>query len=138
MVGDYQAWLKTQAFGSEDAVSDIPPKFSGPELKQLVELESAGELSSKMAKEVFLEMCASGQKPQAIIEAKGFKQVSDATELQTIIEKIITANPQAVADFKAGNAKALGFFVGQVMQATKGQANPGVVNDQLRAILEKA
>ena len=83
-------------------------------------------------------MCETGEDPQSIIEARGMKQISDTGELEAIIQRIVAAHPQAVADYRSGNAKALGFFVGQVMKETRGQANPQIVNNILRTTLEKA
>ena len=74
---------------------------------------------------------------QAIIEEEGLQQISDTNSLAPMIQEIIDSNPKSVADYKAGKKKALGFFVGQVMKATKGQANPGVVNQMIVELLEK-
>lgn len=75
--------------------------------------------------------------PAAIIEEEGLQQISDTNSLAPMIQEIIDNNPKSVADYKAGKKKALGFFVGQVMKATKGQANPGVVNQMIVELLEK-
>lgn len=119
LVGDYQAWL------SENSQDES--KLTGKHLAELISLVDQGEISSKIAKDIFADVIA-GDKPAAIIEAKGLKQVSDEGELEVIVKNIIENNPQAVADYKAGQDRALGFFVGQVMKETKGQANPGKVN----------
>ena len=88
-----------------------------------------------MAKEVFAEMMESGKEAEAIVEAKGLKQVSDTGELEGILQAIFDANPDQVEKFKAGNTKLMGFFVGQVMQQTKGQANPKLVNQLVAKML---
>lgn len=135
LVGDYQAWLKSQLSESV-AENVVEPPFTAKALAELVTLELTQEISSRQAKQIFLEMCATGGMPQAIIERLGLKQISDADELTILIQKLIVDNPKAADDYRAGNQKALGFFVGQVMQATKGQANPQVVNQLLRKNLQ--
>jgi len=88
-----------------------------------------------MGKDVFDELYASGKPPSLIVEEKGLKQVSNTGELEGIIDKVIAGNPEQVAQFRDGKDKVFGFFVGQVMKATRGQANPKVVNDLLRSRL---
>ncbi len=124
LIGDYRAAT------SEAEVAEV--RFTGNDLRDLVERELAGELSSKMAKQVFAAMYETGKTPVVLIEELGLKQNSNEAELADIVQKVITANPQAVEDFRAGNAKALGFFVGQVMKETRGQANPQLVNDIIK------
>lgn len=137
LVGDYQAWLKSHT-SEETDLGTIEPPFSPENLRSLVEAEQSGVLSSKMAKEVLAQMITSGDTPQEIIEREGLSQVSDENELASIIDDLIAANPQPVADYRAGNAKALGFFVGQVMKETQGQANPQLINQLLKSRLEQA
>ena len=74
--------------------------------------------------------------PEAIIEEKGLKQVSDTKEIEKIIDKIIADNPKNVEDYKAGKEKLFGFFVGQAMKATQGKANPGIINNMLKEKLK--
>lgn len=85
-----------------------------------------------MAKTVFEEMVQSGQPPEAIVKAKGLSQITDTSALATMVEDVIAANPGQVADYKGGKDKLMGFFVGQVMKASKGQANPALVNQLLK------
>ena len=110
----------------EQEPEEIP--FSGEELGELVELIDKGTISSTIAKKVLEEMFENPAKPNDIIEAKGWKQISDEGEIKTIVLKILENNPQSVADFKAGKEKALGFLVGQAMKETKGKANPQLLN----------
>ena len=107
-------------------------RFAPVQLAALIGLVERGALSSKMAKDVFEELYASGKEPARIVEEKGLSQVSDAGELEGVVAKVLADNPEQVAQFKGGRDKVLGFFVGQVMKATGGQANPAVVNDLLR------
>ena len=88
-------------------------------------------LSSKLAKQVFAEMLKENEAPEALVKKLGLEQVSDAGELGKLVDEVIAANPQSIADFKAGKKKALGFLVGQIMKATHGKANPGMVNKML-------
>ena len=106
-------------------------------LAKLLQLISAETISGKIAKQVFEEMFNEGTDPEAIIKEKGLVQISDPGQLQKIIEEIIEKNPKSIEDYKAGKGKAMGFLVGQVMQATKGQANPGLVNKLLQEQLTK-
>ncbi|MHB8158023.1 MAG: Asp-tRNA(Asn)/Glu-tRNA(Gln) amidotransferase subunit GatB [Desulfocucumaceae bacterium] len=109
-------------------------KISPEQFAALLQAQTEGKLSGKMAKTVFEEMFATGKDPAEIIKEKGLAQISDEGALGGIIEKIIAANPRSVEDFKAGKDKAIGFLVGQIMKETKGQANPGLVN---KLLLEK-
>jgi aspartyl-tRNA(Asn)/glutamyl-tRNA(Gln) amidotransferase subunit B len=98
----------------------------------LIDLVSDGTLSGRLAKDVFQEMFDTGRDAAAIVEEKGLKQVSDTGEIEAHVDAILAANADKVAEYKAGKDKLLGFFVGQVMKATQGKANPKVVNEVLR------
>lgn len=124
LVGDFQAIDETKR-------ADL----SGENLAELVVLIDDGEISSKIAKDIFGEVCA-GDKPSEIIKAKGLVQVSDDGELTEIISKIIKDNPRPVEDYRNGSEKVLGFFIGQVMKETKGQANPSKVNELVIKLLK--
>ncbi|MEA2099323.1 MAG: glutamine--tRNA ligase/YqeY domain fusion protein [Campylobacterota bacterium] len=103
-------------------------KFTAKQIAQLVEMIDDKTISSKIAKQVFEEMAKSGENPTQIVEAKGLVQISDPSIILPIVDEIIAKNPDNVDKFKAGNTKLLGFFVGQVLKATGGKANPKVVN----------
>jgi aspartyl-tRNA(Asn)/glutamyl-tRNA(Gln) amidotransferase subunit B len=107
-------------------------KFSPAQLAELLGLVADGTLSGRMAKAVFDEMYAGGGGAREIVVAKGLTQVSDSGAIERIIDQIISANPGQVEQFRSGKDKVFGFFVGQVMKASQGQANPQVVNDLLR------
>ncbi|NLJ71606.1 MAG: Asp-tRNA(Asn)/Glu-tRNA(Gln) amidotransferase subunit GatB [Syntrophomonadaceae bacterium] len=111
-------------------------KILPADFTDLLFLIDKGEISGKMAKNVLEEMFNSGKNPKDIVKEKGLAQISDEDTLITIIEEIIVKNPKVVEDYKQGKDKAFGFFVGQVMKATKGQANPAVVNKLLKKSLE--
>jgi aspartyl-tRNA(Asn)/glutamyl-tRNA(Gln) amidotransferase subunit B len=123
--GDLAGALKTA--GLEITASPI----SAANLAELIKLLSDGSLSSKLAKDVFAKMFASGKTAAEVVEAEGLKQISDSGALESIIDELIDKNPKQVETYRAGKAGILGFFVGQVMKATKGQANPQIVNDLL-------
>jgi len=105
------------------------------ELADLVARVGAGELSGTNAKEVFAAHAADGTAVAAIVEARGFRQISYTGALGGIVDEVIAANPKAVADYRAGKP-VLGFFVGQVMKAIRGQANAALVQEAVRARLE--
>jgi aspartyl-tRNA(Asn)/glutamyl-tRNA(Gln) amidotransferase subunit B len=92
-------------------------------------------ISGKIAKEVFEQMWSEGQDADAIIEAKGLKQITDTSAIEKVIDDIMAANPKQLADYRSGKDKLFGFFVGQVMKATGGKANPAQVNDLLKSKL---
>jgi len=107
------------------------------QLCDIINMAKAGEISSSGAKVLF-EKCWETQKdPKVLCEDLGLKQVSDESELENIIKNIIKENPQAVTDYEGGNKRALTFFIGQVMKATKGKANPAVVNKILKEQLNR-
>jgi len=111
----------------EKQVSEL--KFTPKQIAELVKLIDDKIISNKIAKQVFEEMVKSGENPTKIVEAKGLVQISDPSKISPIIDEIVAKNPDNVAKFKAGNTKLLGFFVGQVLKATGGKANPKVVNE---------
>jgi aspartyl-tRNA(Asn)/glutamyl-tRNA(Gln) amidotransferase subunit B len=101
------------------------------ELAGLLKLIDEDVISGKIAKTVFEEMAAGGKPARKIVEEKGLAQVSDSGALEAEIDKVLAASPDEVARFKDGNAKLMGFFVGRVMKATQGKANPKLVNQIL-------
>ena len=111
-------------------VADCP--VAPEELGALLQLIDKGTISGKIAKQVFEEMFTSGKTAKQIVKEKGLEQISDTGELEKIIEGIIEANPDPVADYNSGKGQAIGFLVGQVMKASKGKANPQMVNKMLR------
>ncbi len=102
------------------------------ELSEMLGLVSDGTLSGKMAKEVFEAMAATGQSAAEIVAEKGLGQISDAGELEAIVIRVVAGNPGPAEEFRQGKEKALGFFVGQIMKETRGQANPQMTGELLR------
>jgi len=113
-------------------ISDL--SFNAAQIAELVELIDKGTISWKIAKDIFEEMLEKGGSPKVIVEAKGLMQISDSSQLEPIIDKVIANNPENVAKYKEGRTNLLGFFVGQAMKETGGKANPKLLND---LILEK-
>jgi aspartyl-tRNA(Asn)/glutamyl-tRNA(Gln) amidotransferase subunit B len=101
----------------------------------LLALVHAGTISGKMAKDVFEAMRESGSDAETVVKEKGLAQVSDAGAIEAAVREVLAASTKQVAQYKAGNEKLFGFFVGQVMKATKGSANPALVNDLLKKLL---
>jgi len=118
--------------GKEITESPIPPKA----LAELLSLLDQGIISGRIAKEVFEEMYRAGRAPSEIVKEKGLVQISDEAALVQVIEQVLDRNPGPVADFKAGKEKSFTYLVGQVMKATKGKANPKLVNALLREKLK--
>ncbi|MCU1280442.1 MAG: gatB2 [bacterium] len=104
-------------------------------LAELIELIDNGTISGKIGKELFDRITAEARSPRAIVEAEGLTQLSDAGALEAACRAAVDANPKQVAQYKGGNEKIIGFFVGQVMKATQGKANPEMVNQILRKLL---
>jgi aspartyl-tRNA(Asn)/glutamyl-tRNA(Gln) amidotransferase subunit B len=104
-------------------------------LAQLLALVDEGTISGKIAKMVFEDMKATGKMPEAIVREKGLAQISDAGALEAQAREILAAHPKEVADYQAGKTKVMGFFVGQLMRQTKGQANPQLANEIFKKLL---
>ena len=110
-------------------------KFSPVNLAKLVDLVDAGTINSSVAKEVFEKIFSDDIDPEQYVEENGLKSMNDEGELKATIQAVIDANPQAVEDYHNGKKKAIGALVGQTMKATKGKANPVVVNKLLMELL---
>ena len=106
-------------------------------LARLLTLVEQGAISGKLAKTIFEEMAATGKDPEDIVREKGLAQISDTGALESLAQEIINANPKEVADYRAGKTKVMGFFVGQLMRQTKGQANPQLANEIFQRLLGK-
>ncbi len=116
-------------------IEDCP--VSPQDLAELVRMLDSGVISGKIAKAVFDEMFSSGRSAQSIVDEKGLLQVSDQDEIESAVDLVLSENPKEVSQFRAGKDKLFGFFVGQVMRKTKGKANPQIVNEILRAKLNR-
>ena len=131
-------WMTVELFGALNklgktlAESPITPS----QLGELVGLIGDGTISGRIAKDVFAEMVETGGNATTIIEEKGLKQVSDTGAIDAMIDDVLAANQDKVDEYRGGKDKLFGFFVGQVMKASKGQANPGMVNQLLKSKLD--
>jgi aspartyl-tRNA(Asn)/glutamyl-tRNA(Gln) amidotransferase subunit B len=127
-------WVTGTLFGAlnRDGIGIEAAPIDAAKLGGLIDLLEAGTISGRIAKDVFDTMWETGKDAAAVVEEKGLKQISDTGAIEAIIDEIVAGNAGQVEQFKAGNEKILGWFVGQVMKASQGKANPGVVNQILR------
>jgi aspartyl-tRNA(Asn)/glutamyl-tRNA(Gln) amidotransferase subunit B len=121
-------WIMTELTRELKGEDVTACKVTAEHLGALITMVEAGTISGKIAKTVFLEMMASGKSPESVVQEKNLGQVSNEGELVAIVRQIIADNPGQVADFKDGKTKLMSYFVGQLMQKTKGQANPALAN----------
>ncbi len=127
-------WLTVELFGrmNKAGINFENLKISAENLVELLDLIKSGEISGKIAKDVLDEMFESGESAAKVVELKGFKQVSDTSAIEKIIDEVMAKNENFVTDYRLGKDKLFGFFVGQVMKESKGQANPVMVNELLK------
>ncbi|MEE8393503.1 MAG: Asp-tRNA(Asn)/Glu-tRNA(Gln) amidotransferase GatCAB subunit B, partial [Rhodospirillales bacterium] len=111
------------------SISESP--VTAENLGKLIDLITDGTISGRIAKDVFEIMLETGGEAGAIVEEKGLRQITDASAIEAEVDKIIAASPDNVDQYRGGNEKVLGWFVGQVMKATQGKANPQAVNELL-------
>jgi len=130
LMGDLSAYMNKHL----KELDELP--ITPEALAKMVQLIEDGTISSKIAKKVFAELVENGGDPEKIVKDKGLVQISDEGQLREIISEVLDNNEQSVTDYKGGKGKALGFLVGQVMKATKGQANPPMVNKILKEELD--
>ena len=130
VMGSILATLKAENKTIEE--SPVSPE----RLAELLRLVDSGVISGKIAKTVFDEMVSSGKPPEAIVQEKGLVQVTDADAITEVIEQVLSDHAKEVSDYRGGKTKLFGFFVGQVMKATRGKANPKMVNEILKKMLE--
>lgn len=120
---------------NDKELSEVP--LTPKALVKMIELIEKGTISSKIAKKVFNELIEKGGDPEKIVEEKGLVQISDEGAILKMIHEVLEQNPQSVEDYKGGKDRALGFLVGQVMKASRGKANPQLVNKLLKRELDK-
>ncbi|HJD15512.1 MAG TPA: Asp-tRNA(Asn)/Glu-tRNA(Gln) amidotransferase subunit GatB [Candidatus Enterococcus stercoripullorum] len=131
LMGEVSAYLNSEKLELNES------KLTPESLAGMIQLIVDGTISSKIAKKVFQELMKNGGDPKVIVKEKGLIQLSDPAQLLPIINEVLDNNAQSIEDFKNGKDRAVGFLVGQIMKATKGQANPGVVNQLLKQELGK-
>jgi len=125
IMGDFYAALNATGRTIED------PPVSAANLGELIDLIKDNTLSGRLAKDVFTLMVETGKSPSVLVEEKGLKQVTDTGAIEAAIDAVMAANPDKVAEVKAGKDKLIGWFVGQVMKSTGGKANPAMLNELL-------
>ena len=130
-------WIMTESrrYWDSDFSSMTHRQFSSTDLAHLLVLVEQGTISRTQAKDVYKEMVATGKDPETIIKEKGLDQISDTGALEAAAREIIDANPKEAADYRGGKTKVMGFFVGQLMKKTKGQANPQLANEIFQKLL---
>ena len=130
-------WMSVELFGALNkagkSLSNSP--ISPAQLGELVGLISDGTISGRIAKDVFADMFETGKQASVIIEEKGLKQVSDTGAIEALIDQVLADNQDKVDEYRGGKDKLFGFFVGQTMKLSKGQANPAMVNELLKSKL---
>lgn len=131
LMGDVSGYMNKH--GKELVELAITPEG----LSKMIKLIADGTISSKIAKKVFAELVENGGDPEVFVKEQGLVQISDEGQLKEIIGTVLDENEQSIKDYKDGKGRALGFLVGQVMKATKGQANPQMVNKILKEEIEK-
>lgn len=131
LMGDVSAYMNAEQ-KELDETALTPEGLTG-----MIKLIQDGTISSKIAKKVFKELIEKGGDAEEIVKAKGLVQISDEGTLRNMVTEVLEANPQSITDYKEGKGRALGFLVGQVMKASKGQANPQLVNKILGEEIEK-
>jgi aspartyl-tRNA(Asn)/glutamyl-tRNA(Gln) amidotransferase subunit B len=132
IMGDLLRFFKDSNVDLKDlSASPVKPNM----LANMIALVEKGTISGKIAKTVMEEMCATGKSPEKIIEEKGLVQISNIDEIQKIVLKVIEEHPKPVEQYRQGKTGNFGFFVGQVMKATGGRANPQTVNELLKKTL---
>jgi aspartyl-tRNA(Asn)/glutamyl-tRNA(Gln) amidotransferase subunit B len=126
VMGDLFGTLNRLGLGIEDS------PVSADALGEMIDLIADGTISGRLAKDVFSAMVETGERPAKIVEERGLKQVTDTGAIEAAIDAMLAANADKVAEYRSGKDKLYGFFVGQVMKATQGKANPGSLNEILK------
>jgi aspartyl-tRNA(Asn)/glutamyl-tRNA(Gln) amidotransferase subunit B len=131
-------WIRSELLRELEAgnLSAAESPVPANELGALIRLIDDEKISGKQGKDVLVEMFKTGKTPQSIIEERGMVQVSDTSAIDVLIDEVIAANPDQLANYRSGKDTLFGFFVGQVIKASKGKANPKVVNERLREKLQ--
>lgn len=132
-------WLigEVSAMLNQESVEISESRLSPKTLVAMIKMIDNGDISIKMGKDVVAEMFKTGKSPEEVVKEKGLVQINDESELIKIVNEVLDANPNAMADLRAGKDRAMGFLVGQMMRATQGKANPKKVNEILKSEIEK-
>ena len=135
-------WVINEVFAKLNkeniSIKEVPASAAAAQIGELVGFIQDGTISGRQAKEVFAIMWSENKPPAAVIEAGGFKQVTDTGAIEKIVDEVLKNNPGKIAEYRSGKDKLFGFFVGQVLKQSGGKANPGMVNELLKNKLDKA
>lgn len=129
MMGEIAAYLK------ENHIEITDTKLTPENLVELIGLIEKGTISNNIGKQILIDMLQTGEKASAIVEKKGLSQITDVDAIRKMVEEVVANNPNQVEQYKSGKTNIIGFFVGQIMKATKGRANPKTVNEILLELL---
>lgn len=130
-------WIVTEMLREINSEGNIDEYPVTPEmLAELLNLVQDGTINRKIAKEIFPEMIAEKKRAKDLIKQKGIRQMSDTSEIEAVVQKVLDDNPKEAERYRSGDNKLIGFFVGQVMKLTKGKANPKLVNDAIRKLTQ--
>ena len=129
MMGEIAAYLK------ENHIEITDTKLTPENLVELIGLIEKGTISNNIGKQILIDMLQTGEKASAIVEKKGLSQITDVDAIRKMVEEVVANNPNQVEQYKSGKTNILGFFVEQIMKATKGRANPKTVNEILLELL---
>ncbi len=135
LVNDILRELSNESLCGEQRPNVCDCKISAKNLAGLVKIIDSGVISKQMAKDVFAKMYSSGKSAEEIVEAEGLKQNTDSSEIEKFCQDVITQNPKAIEQFKAGNEKAINALIGPIMKASGGKANPALVLETLKKLI---
>ena len=130
-------WVMTEVLRRVDDVEKFELNFTSEDFIELLKSVKSEKINNNAGKKVLREMFETGKKPAEIIEEKGLAQIQDSSEIEGIVNEVLSNNQQSIEDYKAGKDRALGFLVGQVMKASRGKANPQIVNKLIREKISK-
>lgn len=120
----------------EEHINITDTKLTPENLAELLTMIEKGTISNNIGKQIIIDMMNDGTQASKIVEAKGLSQITDVNAIRKMVEEVVNNNPNQVEQYKSGKTNLFGFFVGQVMKATKGKANPKTVNDILKELLD--
>ncbi len=130
-------WVMTEVLRRVDDIEKFELNFTSEDFIELLKAIKSEKINNNAGKKVLREMFETGKKPAEIIEEKGLAQIQDSSEIEGIVNEVLSNNQQSIEDYKAGKDRALGFLVGQVMKASRGKANPQIVNKLIREKISK-
>lgn len=133
-------WLIGEVFAALNRTNESfeAVKITAEQLAELVQLITSGQISGKIAKDVFAEVWVSGHSPAQVVKQKGLTQITDPKQIEEIVQQVLADNPEMFAQYKAGKDKLFGYFVGQIMKKTNGMVSPELTNQILKQVLDRS